>query len=233
MEVIGDAILHLGDCEEILPEIGFVDAVVTDPPYGISLEPQRGKTKSIANDGRDEAKSLWKTMLDIVAPKLPDNTSHLFWTGWSETWTKDLLAEYFNIKSCVVWVKNNFGIGYYTRPQHEFAWYCHKGKPPVLKNPMSDVWMVPKVMAPVHSCEKPVQLLIKCIQLVNNEKILDPFMGSGTTGVASINLGKKFIGIEREQKYFDIACKRIEQAERQGDLFMQKNNHEQLNLNLK
>ena len=58
-------------------------------------------------------------------------------------------------------------------------------------------------------------------------------MGSGTTGVASINLGKKFIGIEREQKYFDIACKRIEQTERQGDLFMQKNNHEQLNLNLK
>ena len=83
----------------------------------------------------------------------------------------------------------------------------------------------------VHPTQKPVEVMAWCINLLNKySSILDPYMGSGTTGVASINLGKKFVGIEREQKYFDIACKRIEQAESQGDLFMQKHSHEQLNL---
>ncbi len=220
-EIIGDCTLYLGDCLEIIPRIGQVDTVITDPPYGINLQPQRRKTEAIANDGRSEALELWAGMLDAVVDRLPDDSSHIFWTRWSEVWTKELLAEFFTVKACIVWAKNNFGIGYYTRPQHEFAWYCHKGKPPVLDKPMSDLWYIPKVQAPIHSCEKPVQLLEQCIKLVTAGTILDPFMGSGTTGVACARRGRKFIGIELEPKYFDIACKRIEDAYRQPDFFVE------------
>ena len=69
-----------------------------------------------------------------------------------------------------------------------------------------------------HPTEKPVGLMCKFVEWTHGV-VLDPFMGSGTTGVAAIQLGRKFIGIEREPKYFDIACKRIEQAVAQGQLF--------------
>jgi DNA modification methylase len=70
-----------------------------------------------------------------------------------------------------------------------------------------------------HPCEKPKGLMSTIVSTTDAETILDPFMGSGTTGVACVNLGRKFIGIELEEKYFDIACKRIDQANRQGKLF--------------
>jgi site-specific DNA-methyltransferase (adenine-specific)/modification methylase len=73
----------------------------------------------------------------------------------------------------------------------------------------------------VHPTQKPVSLMEWCLGFVPKaETILDPFMGSGTTGVAAVQMGRKFIGIEREPKYFDIACKRIEDAQKQGDLFI-------------
>ena len=75
----------------------------------------------------------------------------------------------------------------------------------------------------IHPTEKPVELMRYWIgnSTHQGQIVLDPFMGSGTTGVAAIQMGRKFIGIEREPKYFDIACKRIEDAQRQGDLFME------------
>ena len=71
-----------------------------------------------------------------------------------------------------------------------------------------------------HPTQKPVALMAWCIAKATNAKtVLDPFMGSGTTGVACANLGRSFVGIEREKKYFDLACERIEQAQRQGRMF--------------
>lgn len=218
---IGTARLILGHSPSVLTEIDGYDTIVTDPPYGINLVPQRGITKAIAGDGREEAQELWRATISAAFRQLPDNTAHIFWTGWSETWTKDLLAEWFTVKSCLVWAKNVWGIGYYTRPQHEFAWYCHKGKPPVPETPDSDLWNVPRVQAPIHSCEKPVALLSRCIRLTGGQTILDPFMGSGTTGVAALKAGKGFIGIEIDEGYFDIACDRIRKAYAQPDMFIE------------
>lgn len=218
-EIIGDCTLYLGDCLEIMPTLGKVDAVVTDPPYGISLVPARGLTSSIQGDGREEAKKLWAAMLNLLPSMLKEDTAHVFWTGWSEVWTKDALASVFTVKNCIVWVKNQFGIGYYMRPQHEFAWYCHFGKPPIPDAVGSNVWNVNNILAPIHSCEKPVKLLSRCLNLVGGSTVFDPFMGSGPTGVACVELGRKFIGIEIDENYFDIACQRIGRAERQGDLF--------------
>jgi len=217
--------LYLGDCREILPTLGKVDAVVTDPPYGISLKPQRELTDSIQGDGRDEAKALWAFLAEQTARLAKPDTGHLFWTGWSEVWTKETLAEHLTVKSCIVWAKNMWGIGYYTRPQHEFAWYCHNGSPPKLANAVSDLWEVAKIQTPIHSCEKPSELQQRAIKLCDPNGgglILDPFMGVGSTGVAAVKLGRKFIGIEIEPKYFDIACKRIQAALDAPDMFIEQ-----------
>jgi len=76
---------------------------------------------------------------------------------------------------------------------------------------------------PEHPTQKPVKLMRWCIGCLPepNQTILDPFMGSGTTGVAAVQMGRKFIGIEREERYFQIACRRIEDAQRQGDFFVE------------
>jgi site-specific DNA-methyltransferase (adenine-specific) len=222
VEQIGEATLYLGDCLEILPTLGPVDSIITDPPYGIALQPQRKLTSAIQGDGRNEARALWEAFVPLCVALAKPDTSHLFWTGWSEVWTKEVLDAALRVKSCVVWGKNMWGIGYYTRPQHEMAWYCHKGTPPVLKNPDSDLWLVPRVMAPEHSCEKPVQLLERAVNLCSpgaGDLVLDPFMGSGATGTACANLDRRFIGIEIDPEHFDLACRRIEEANKQPRLF--------------
>lgn len=211
--------LYLGDMREVLLDLQQVDSFITDPPYGISLKPQRGLTEAIQGDGREEARDLWLHLVAAVDRLAKPNSAHLFWTGWSETWTKEILAERLLVKSCVVWAKNMFGIGYYTRPQHEFAWYCHKGKPPLPVEAVSDLWQVPKVQAPVHSCEKPEALMRAAVRLceaTGNGIVLDPFMGVGSTGCAAVGMGRRFIGVELDPGHFDIACKRIERALEKG-----------------
>lgn len=207
-----DVTLYLGDCREILPTLGKADVILSDFPYGIALQPQRKLTEAIQGDGKHEARALWEAVVPLCEALAKPDTSHLFWTGWSEVWTKEVLEQSFKVKSCVVWGKNMWGIGYYTRPQHEMAWYCHKGNPPVLKSPDSDLWLVPKVQAPEHSCEKPVQLLERAVNLCSRSTsnlILDPFMGSGSAGVAAVRLGRKFTGIEIDPEHFELARRRI------------------------
>lgn len=224
VERIGDATLYLGDCRDVLCELEdeSVDVFASDPPYGISLVPQRGLTDSIAGDGREEAKELWAVLAREAWRAAKPDTGHIFWTGWSEVWTKEALEQFFLVKSCIVWRKNMFGIGFYTRPQHEMAWYCHKGSPPKPATADSDVWEHAKIQAPVHSCEKPVQLLTRSVNLcdqIGGGLVVDPFMGVGTTGQAALRTGRRFIGCEIDERYFDIACERIEKANNAPDLF--------------
>ena len=205
-------VIYLGDCRTILPHLEPVDLVLTDPPYGINLQPPRGLTRAIKGDERRDAKSLlWFTMPYLYA-MVPDNSAHFFFAGWSETWVKDVLAEWFTVKSCIVWRKNMFGIGYHVRPQHEFIYLIHKGEPVPPEKPCSDIWEADKIQAPEHSCEKPTPLLERCITYYGAQKtILDPFMGSGTTLRAAKDLGRKCIGIEISREYCDIAIRRLQQ----------------------
>ena len=222
VERIGEATLYLGDALEILPTLQPVDCIITDPPYGIALQPQRKLTSAIQGDGRGEARALWEAFVPLAVKLAKPDSAHLFWTGWSEVWTKEVLDAALRVKSCIVWGKNMWGIGFYTRPQHEMAWYCHKGAPPILETPVSDLWMVPKVQAPEHSCEKPVELLERAVNLCSvkeGDLVLDPFMGSGATGVACVNLDRRFIGIEIDPKHFELSCRRIAEAYRQPRLF--------------
>jgi DNA modification methylase len=200
IEQIGNATLYLGDCMDILPTLDKVDAVITDPPYGIGANKQTlGKGKKQFDRGGDWDDSVpdIKIWLDI-APLC------CFWGG---NYFSDQLTP---TNDWLIWHKMNDGRSF---SECEMAW-TNFGKQ---VRHLSHHWSGEEKM---HPTMKPLSVMLWTIEQSGNpETILDPFMGSGTTGVAAIQLGLKFIGIEREPKYFDIACKRIEQAVSQGQLF--------------
>lgn len=206
---IGDATLYLGDCMDILPTLDKVDAVITDPPYGIGIakNPVRQAHEKLDWDNAPPENLLINMCVD--AGKVV-----VIWGG-----------NFFNLpptQCFYIWDKQqplNFSLA-----MCEMAWTNKKGP---AKMHRQSVLSYEKS----HPTQKPVELMNFCIeQLGNPETILDPFMGSGTTGVAAIQMGRKFIGIEREPKYFDIACKRIEQASKQVDMFIEKPVMKQENL---
>jgi DNA modification methylase len=216
--IIGDARLYLGDCLEILPTLGEVDAVVTDPPYGMGWDTNTarfsgGSTESVARRGAGKTDQPRITNDDT--PFDPAPWLHLpnviLWganhyhsrlpVGTTLVWVKRLPAGYGSFLSDaeIAWMKGGHGV------------YCYQ-----------DTSMMREAKDRVHPAQKPILLMRWCIEKINNtHTILDPFMGSGTTGVACAKLGRRFIGIELEPRYFDIACKRIEDAYRQGDLFVE------------
>ncbi len=208
-EVIGNATLYLGDCLEILPTLDKVDAVITDPPYGMGFRSNHRIVahEKIANDDNSE--------LFEWACSIPVNHSRYVFCRWDGIKVAPMP------KSCVTWVKNNWSMG---DLEHEHArqtevalfWPGDNHKFPD-KRP-TDVVSAPRTGNEYHPTEKPVYLMEQFIKWTAGT-ILDPFMGSGTTGVACMNLGRKFIGIEIEPKYFEIACERIDNAQRQKSMF--------------
>lgn len=208
-EIIGDARLILGDCRDILPTLGKVDAVVTDPPYGMAFQSnhRRVQHKAIAGDTDDD--------LLLLACSIEALHSSYIFCRW------DNVFRVPRPKSLVTWVKNNWSMGdldheharqtevalFYPGPDHSFP----SGRP-------ADVIFAPRTGNEFHPTEKPVQLMCAVVGWTRGA-ILDPFMGSGTTGVACVKMDRAFIGIEREPSYFDIACRRIEEAYRQPRLF--------------
>ena len=210
---------HCMDCLEGMKQMEdkSVDLIVTDPPYNINLKPQRGLTASILNDnmGKVEFKNFLRKVFEQIKRVLKDNSFLIIFISWSTIpLFREVLDSMFTLKSMPIWVKNNFGIGYYTRPQYEPCFLYMKGEPKSLKKPVSDVWKFNKVLAPIHSCEKPIKLMnfiVKTFSINKDDLILDPFMGSGTTAVACKQLGRNFIGFEISQKYVDIANKRLSQ----------------------
>ncbi len=208
--VIGNCELYLGDCTKILPSIGSVGAVVTDPPFGMSFQSNfRGvKHEKIANDSTSD-------LLRWVCEQEADHAKYVF-CRW------DNLFEIPKPKSLVTWVKNNWSMGdleheharqtevaaFYPGPDHFFP----KGRP-------QDVIRAPRTGNEFHPTEKPVQLMMAFVEWTSG-KVLDPFMGSGTTGIACAKLGRPFIGMELHEPYFDIACERIRKAYSQPDMFV-------------
>lgn len=210
--IIGDATLYLGDCMDILPTLDKVDAVITDPPYEI------GKSWGSGGWGGNCGKSrLWNGAQDW--DKKP--SKELF--AWicsmpSIIWGGNYFEELPISKGWLIWDK----CADMKQAQAELAWSNIASNVRVFKKSPLGVFGNEGANGEykVHPTQKPESLMIWCIELAKKYQIiLDPFMGSGTTGVAAIQMGRKFIGIERESKYFDIACERIENAQRQELLF--------------
>lgn len=214
--IIGNATLYHADCLEVLPLLSGVDALVSDPPYGVPINTKfnLGTKGDRAADGKDFAPVhgndapfdpspflnfptviLWGA--NHYAHRLPHNGRWLVWD-----------------KRCGVTPER-------TQADGEMAWVSEYGAARFFRH----VWdgMIKdseKGEARVHPTQKPVVLMKWCLQFAPKAQvILDPFMGSGTTGVAVVEEGRRFIGVEYSREYFDQACKRIEAAQQQGRLF--------------
>jgi site-specific DNA-methyltransferase (adenine-specific)/modification methylase len=199
-EVIGDATLYLGDCSEILPTLPKVDAVVTDPPYGVGHNKasavRRYKVRDEIQNDAEPPFVGWMASYPAViwggnnfCDQLPRSTGWLVWFKHHPDQSRHSQAE-------LAWTNCVRTVRHYSEAYHGFM-------------RERDGWF--------HPTQKPPGLMRWCAEFTSGT-VLDPYMGSGTTGVACAQLGRKFIGIEIEPRYFDIACRRIEQAYAQGKL---------------
>ena len=210
---IGDAVLYCGDCLEILPTLPKVDAVVTDPPYGIGESNEKNLSRGGLARPTDYGAFNWDA--EPISGELMDAVRA------AGKWQIIFGGNYYQCPpaSCwLVWDKEN---GENDFADCELAWTNLPKAVRRIRYMWNGMLRANKEKRGDHPTQKPVGVMSWCVgQLPEpSQTILDPFMGSGTTGVACANLGRKFIGIEIEPKYFDIACRRIENAYRQGRLF--------------
>ena len=203
VEKIGLATLYLGDCREIAAGLERPAAVISDPPYGIGFGAKH--TKWSANRGTILGE--WDASIEDAAHLLGLSEILVIWggerfslpvsRGWL-TWVKPDAAPTFSSTE-FAWTNRD-------RPARHFLWSVSATNPERVG----------------HPTQKPVALMRWCIEQAKvppGGVILDPYMGSGSTGVAAMQMRHPFIGIEIEERYFNVACRRIEEAQRQGDMF--------------
>ena len=228
VEKIGLATLYLGDCREILPTLGKVDAVVTDPPYSSGGFQESGKSSGSIGTRSDEVIALdnlstrgyQRLMREVLAPLRGTDEAYIFcdWKMWQHTC--DALEDAgFRVRNMLVWDKLQMGMGLPWRNQHELIAFGKKRPAKNITGKHGNVLGVPRTGNLNHPTEKPIELMRVFMENSAAKNILDPFMGSGSTGVAAVQMRHPFIGIEIEERYFNIACRRIEEAQRQGDMF--------------
>lgn len=219
--VIGDATLYLGDCMDILQTLPKVDAVITDPPYGIGESSKKVASRQRKEGGRSTALADQRDYGEFDWDQAPPSKELIDAIRDKAQWAALFGGNYFELPptSCwLVWDKLNTG----DFADCELAW---TNWPKAVRRIQ---WRWNGMIRQgneerFHPTQKPIGVMKWVIELCpKSDTIFDPFMGSGTTGVAAIEMGRKFIGIEREPKYFEIACKRIEQATKQEDMFIKQ-----------
>jgi site-specific DNA-methyltransferase (adenine-specific) len=243
-ERIGPHKLYLGGCTQILPLLPRVDAVVMDPPYCSGGFSETGKKQAkgmglrsetirdvgwFAGDNMTTAGISW--LMSSVAgwcyQLLPDGGTLTAFTDWRMAGhlAPAIESARFRYQNLVVWNKGNAGLGTGFRAQHELAMHFAKGTAAYHSFDYGNVLTIPRMHSSEreHQTEKPVDLMKQLLTVVSADgaTILDPFMGSGSTGVACVKLGRRFIGIEIEPTYFEIACRRITEAMNQPDMFVE------------
>jgi site-specific DNA-methyltransferase (adenine-specific) len=213
IERIGDAILYQGDCYTILPTLPPSGSIVTDPPYGMAWD---GKV-TVGKNGNGAVGTKAKHYgVKIHGDDRPFDPQPLLGFSHVTMFGANHFADKLPKGTTLVWIKRlDAAFGSFLSDA-ELAWekgghgvYCFR-----------DQTLMGQTAFRSHPTEKPVRLMEWCIgRTPTDSEILDPFMGSGATGVAAVRSGRKFIGIEIEPKYFDVACERIAAAQAQGRLF--------------
>jgi len=227
IETIGDATLYLGDCLEILPTLPKVAAVVTDPPYGSGLSMDfKNRFKSKAGAWwSNQDRSMQQHHDDIVGDNAPFNPALILalnvpTTMFGANWYASRLPD---SGGWVVWDKRggqrDVSGAKWPMSEAELTWTNVGKGVRVIRHTWFGLIRDSEQGEHYHPTQKPVAVMEFCLQRMPDGLTLDPYMGSGTTGVACANLGRKFIGIEICEQYFDIACERIAAAYAQGRLF--------------
>lgn len=224
--------IYNADCTTAMAELPAecVDMVLTDPPYNIAFSSQRRKEKFevIANDDLpdEDFEQLLAKYFDECYRVLKPDTFLISFMGWSTVpfFERTIKAAGFTIKLMPIWVKNNFGLGFYTRPQYEPMYLAMKGNPKPPASAISDVLQYAKVNSQdlEHSCQKPVgllQVLLKTFMPAGEGLVLDGFMGSGSTAIAARKLRHDYIGFEIDPKVCEAANERIKREFAQRSLF--------------
>jgi DNA modification methylase len=210
IETIAEGVtLYLGDCREILPTL-TADALVTDPAYGINAARDR---KSQKHGWRDYDAPGWdreRTPPELVSLAISRARHAVVWGGnyWADT-----------LPRTSKWLSWDKGQTDFSLADFELAWCSFDGAARRLTYARSKAMQDGKE----HPTQKPVEVMKWCIEQLpaGCASILDPFMGSGTTGVAAVKLGRRFIGIEIEPKFFDVARRRIQAALDSPDMFVE------------
>lgn len=234
---IGLATLYCGDCLDVLPQINAVDHVVCDPPYEQLMQDLHATVKLRRTDGGNERKDLTFAGIDLIREPFIAEVARIN-AGWllafcnvegTWHWRQALLAGGLKFKTTCIWVKpdctpklNGQGpaLGYEcittTWCGTGHAKWNAGGKRGVYTHLVNN-----PERTGLHPTEKPRRLMSEIIADFTNpgQLVCDPFMGSGTTGVAAVMAGRRFIGIEQNETYFELACKRLTDAQRQGNLF--------------
>lgn len=216
--IIGNATLYQGDCRDILLTLGKVDAVLADPPYGIQ---QAGGFSGSGGFSAPIQRREYEGDWDSETPNQQVFDSILASADQAIIWGGNYFTDKLPQGSFwLIWDKEN---SMPTFSDAELAW-SNIDKKSVKRIKYMQNGCMSKEKERFHPTQKAVEVMRWSIEQFKGrpKTILDPMMGSGSSGVAAVQMGRKFIGIEKEPKYFDIACKRIEDAQRQGDMFIEQ-----------
>ena len=212
-------LLH-GDCFELLQDIPdeSVDMILTDPPYGMSFQSDYRKTKYEKIKGDSNLDWLDDFVDEIYRVSKPNTAHYVFCSFHHIDKFKQAIEKKFKVKNILTWVKNNTSMGDLKgdfAPKTEFIIFFHKGRKLINGKRDPNVLEFKKTRNELHPTQKPVDMTEYMIGKFSDEGdvILDPFMGSGTTGVACLNTNRNFIGMELDETYFNIAKERIENHE--------------------
>ena len=217
-----NGILYCGDCLDIMKGVpeNSIDFVLTDPPYLINYKTNYRKDKThrfckpIQNDNNNQ---LIKDVIGLIYNKLKNNKAFYCFSSWKTVdFFKQQIEKYFNLKNIIIWVKNNWTAGDLKAQygqMYELIFYANKGRAFIKGKRISDVWFFDRVAGKqqVHQNQKPLKLLEFILEKHSRsfDLVLDPFIGSGTTAVACEQLNRRWVGIEINPEYCEIAKQRI------------------------
>lgn len=228
-EIIGDCRLILGDCLEIIPSIRNIDAVITDPPYLLN-ETQGSMTGSqhahkwngMIKDKTAGIKQIkFVEWMPLIKETLSSSAHLFFFANDKQIFNihNECLKNGYSLHNLLVWKKTNKTPNRWFMKNAEFIWFGWHGKAKWI-NKMSEFTCEEfnHDAVKLHPTQKPLKLLSKLVNSSQGETVLDPFMGSGTTGEACVRLNRKFVGIEIDREFFEISCKRIDNAYRNREI---------------
>jgi site-specific DNA-methyltransferase (adenine-specific) len=241
VETIGRATLYLGDCRDILPTLGDIQAVIGDPPYSVSVagasvvsRPGKGVRRLDFFAGDNDWAAMTALVVEAYRLAIASRPKTVIaWCGHRQIGPLSELLEGEGYSTRLIFWRKRCpppsppGAGFSQAVEQAVygylpgrAWYGGQYDHNVFD---ADSYRHGQPGKVDHPTQKPLQLMKWNVRQLTHrgDAIVDPFMGSGSTGVAALESDRSFIGIEREERFFDIACKRIEQAQRQSDLFIQ------------